>query len=78
MTKSQIDEEIDFIGASIQSYSNGMFASSLKKHQEKLLALMSDILLNPAFPQDELDKKKKQAISGIKSANPECDHKQSW
>ncbi len=68
MTKSQIDEEIDFIGASIQSYSNGMFASSLKKHQEKLLALMSDILLNPAFPQDELDKKKKQAISGIKSA----------
>jgi len=68
MSKSQIDEEIDFIGASLQSYSDGMFASSLKKHQEKLLALMSDILLNPAFPQDELDKKKKQAISGIKSA----------
>jgi predicted Zn-dependent peptidase len=37
----------------------------LKKHQEKVLELMTDVLYNPTFPQEELDKLKKQAISGL-------------
>ncbi len=67
-TKAQIDEEVDFIGANLSTFSNGIFASSLTKHQDKLLSLMSDILLNPAFPQEELDKLKKQAKSALKSS----------
>mgnify|MGYP006157184253 CR=1 FL=1 len=55
-SKNTIDEEIDFIGATLSTYSNGIFASSLTKHQDKLLSLMSDMLLNPAFPNEELDK----------------------
>lgn len=74
MTKAQIDEEIDFVGGSLSTFSNGMFASCLTKHQDKLLGLVSDMLLNPAFPQEELDKLKKQAKSALKSAktNPQA------
>ena len=64
-TKDELDEEVDFIGASLSAGSTSLFASSLKKHQEKVLELMSDVLYNPIFPQEELDKLKKQAISGL-------------
>lgn len=64
-TKDQLDEEVDFIGASLNASSTSIFASSLKKHQETVLQLMTDVLYNPVFPQEELDKLKKQAISGL-------------
>lgn len=67
-SKQQIDEEIDFIGASLSTFSTGIFGSSLTRHKEKLLTLMSDVLLNPVFPQDELEKVVAQTISGL-SAN---------
>ncbi|MBN1299926.1 MAG: insulinase family protein [Melioribacteraceae bacterium] len=67
-TKDQLDEEIDFIGASISTSPAGVFASSLSKHTEKLLDLMSDVVLNAVFKQEELDKIKKQTISGIKAS----------
>jgi predicted Zn-dependent peptidase len=64
-SKVQIDEEIDFIGASMSSSANGLFGSCLSKHSEKLLAVMSDVLLNPTFPQEEFDKDKRRAESGL-------------
>jgi len=64
-TKAELDEEIDFIGASLSASSTGLFGSSLTKHKDKLLDLMTDVLYNPAFPQDELDKLKKQTLSGL-------------
>lgn len=66
-TKEQIDEEVDFIGASLSTSSSGVFGSSLSKHKEKLLAIMADVTLNPSFPPEELDKIKKQTISGLQS-----------
>lgn len=66
-TKDQMDEEIDFIGASLSTNANSIYASSLTKHKEKLLELMTDILYHPVFPQEELEKVKKQTISGIAS-----------
>jgi predicted Zn-dependent peptidase len=67
-TKAQLDEAIDFIGASISSSERGLFGSSLTKHQDKVLALMSDMLLNPTFPAEEFDKLKKQTLSGLAQA----------
>ena len=64
-TKDQLDQEVDFIGASLSASATSMFASSLKKHQGKVLELMADVLFNPVFPQDELDKLKKQSLTGL-------------
>ncbi len=67
-SKADIDQAIDYIGASLSSSSNGIFATSLTKHQDKLLDIMSDILYNPSFPEDELAKIKKQVLSGLESS----------
>ncbi len=67
-TKAQLDEAIDFIGANIGSSATGLFGSGLTKHQDKVLALMSDMLLNPVFPAEEFEKLKKQTLSGLASA----------
>lgn len=72
-TKQQLDEEIDFIGATISTSANGVFAASLKKHQEKLLDIMADIILNADFKQEELDKIKKQTKSGIAQSKDDPD-----
>ncbi|MEQ8361220.1 MAG: insulinase family protein [Cyclobacteriaceae bacterium] len=64
-TKAQLDEEVDFIGASLNTSAYSLYASSLSKHTEKLLDLMTDVLYNPSFEQSELDKLKTQTISGI-------------
>jgi len=67
-TKDQINEQIDFIGASLFPSATGIYASSLTKHTKKLLDIMSDVLLNPVFKQNELDRLKKQTISSLKAA----------
>lgn len=64
-TKAQIDAEIDQIGADFSAWSSGIYASTLKKNNDKLLAVMADVVKNARFTQDELDKAKKQAISGL-------------
>ncbi|MFA6924435.1 MAG: insulinase family protein [Bacteroidales bacterium] len=73
-TKDQIDEQIDFIGATLNTSSNSIYASSLKKHTEKLLEVISDIVINAKFKQEELDKLKKQAKSSLEAIhnNPDA------
>ena len=70
MTKAELDEEVDFIGANLSTSGTGISASSLSKHQGKLLSLMSEIILNSDFKDEELEKLKKQTISGL-AANKE-------
>ncbi|MEN8191750.1 MAG: insulinase family protein [Bacteroidota bacterium] len=69
--KDQLDEEVDYIGGTLSTSSTSVYAYSLKKHSEKILELMADVVLNPAFNKDELDKLKKQTISGIKAGEDE-------
>ena len=64
-TKEEIDEQIDFIGASLNTSGQGISGSSLKKHFPTLMEIFSDVLLNSEFKQEELDKLKKQMISGL-------------
>jgi len=66
-SKGDIDEAVDFIGASFNTSSRGMFGASLTKHQDALLDIMTDVLYNPSFPEDELEKLKKQTISNLAS-----------
>jgi zinc protease len=66
-TKIQIDEQTDIIGASLFPSAGGIFGSVLKKNNEKLLELMSDIILHPSFPKEEFDKVVKQEKDGLES-----------
>ncbi|MEX2566419.1 MAG: pitrilysin family protein [Cyclobacteriaceae bacterium] len=73
-TKEELDEEIDFIGASLNAGSTSITGSSLKKHQKKLLELMTDVLYHPVFPQEELDKQKKQTLTGLATTKDDPDY----
>ena len=64
-TKDQINDEIDFIGGSLYASSKGIYASSLKKYTEKVLDILSDVAMNTQFNKEELEKKRKQTLSGI-------------
>ncbi|MCB9219143.1 MAG: insulinase family protein [Ignavibacteriales bacterium] len=65
----QISEELAMLGASINTGSNldmsTISMSSLKSNLDKSLDLYADVLLNPSFPENELERLKKQAIAGI-------------
>jgi predicted Zn-dependent peptidase len=64
-------KEQDFIGISVGAGAADDYmtvaAGGLKKHMNKMLELMTDAIYNPTFPQEEIDKLKKQTISGLKS-----------
>lgn len=66
-TKAEIDEAVDFIGASFSTSATGIYGSSLKRHMGSLMEVYSEVLLNPTFPDGELEKIKTQMISGLQS-----------
>lgn len=70
-TKAEIDETVDFIGATLSTHSKGIYARSLSKHSEQLLEIMSDVLLNPTFPPEELDKQITQYKTAIQANKEE-------
>ena len=72
-TKEQIDEEVDFIGASLFAGSTNVFASGLSKYSEKIMELMTDVAFNPTFPEEELEKIRKQTLSGLAQAKESPD-----
>jgi zinc protease len=66
-TKAQIDESVDFLGANLNTGSNGVFGSCLSKHRGEFLSIMSDVLLHPSFANEELEKLRKKTLSGMAS-----------
>lgn len=72
-SKDNIDSTTDFIGATLNVSPDGVYATSLKKHQTKLLELLSDVILNPDFKQTELDKIKTQTLSGLETEKDDPD-----
>ncbi|MHB1000674.1 MAG: M16 family metallopeptidase [Armatimonadota bacterium] len=69
-TADQIAAEEDFVGMDIGFGVDTEYASfsgySLTKYFGKMLDIMSDVLRNPTFPQDELDKLKSMRLSGLR------------
>lgn len=72
-TKEQLDEEVDFMGANIGASASGVYAGGLSKYKGEMMNILSDVLLNPVFPQSEFDKLIKQTLTGIEadSENPD-------
>ena len=66
-TKTQIDESVDFMGASLSTSATGVYGSCLVKHSREFLELMADVVLNPTFPSEELEKSRKQQLSNLVS-----------
>ncbi len=64
-TKDQLDKEIDLLGATLSTSATSIFASGLERNKEKLMEIVSDIILNSVFKQEELDKIKKQMLSAL-------------
>lgn len=65
MSKDEINEKIDFIGASLNAHAGGANGSCLKKHLDTYMKIYSEVVLNPKFTQEELDKIKTQTKSGL-------------
>ncbi|MFB6257422.1 MAG: M16 family metallopeptidase [Flavobacteriales bacterium] len=63
--RQKIAEQVDGMGASLETSGNSIYANSLRKHSGKLLDIMADVLMNPSFPKKELEKLKKQKKSNI-------------
>ncbi len=68
MTKAKLDEEIDFLGGSVNTSPFTANASSLKINFSKVFSLMSDVVLKPSLPADELEKIRKKEISSLKQS----------
>lgn len=67
-TKDQLDNEKDYIGASLDASESSLTLSCLTKHMDKGLTLMSDVLFNANFPESEFDRIKKQNESALMAA----------
>lgn len=72
-SKKQYIADKDEIAASIGVSSEFAYATSLTKHQDKLLDIFSDCILNPKFSNEELIKIRKKANSGLQANEKDPD-----
>lgn len=72
-TKALIDERIDALGASLYAGNEGVYASVLKKNLDPLLDILADVVRNPSFPEEELEKAKLRARSAVQQRQEDPD-----
>ena len=72
-SKAQLDEAIEFLGGSMSTSSQSASVSSLKGNFPSLLGLLSEVVLQPALSTEELEKIRKQTLSGIESNKDDAD-----
>ena len=72
-SKAQLDEAIEFLGGSMSTSSQSASVSSLKGNFPSLLGLLSEVVLQPALSSEELEKIRKQVLSGIESNKDDAD-----
>ncbi|MFM9060251.1 MAG: M16 family metallopeptidase, partial [Bacteroidota bacterium] len=66
-TKEELDEAIDGLGATLSTSSSGLYATCLSRNTTPLMALLGEILIQPAYRDQELERLRKQSISGLES-----------
>lgn len=70
LSSLEIAEEIDLLGASLFSGSGydttSISASALATHRRRVLEIMSDVIVNPSFPESEVDLYRRNTIEGLK------------
>lgn len=71
-SKSQIEETLDFLGASYSTSAAKEYAtlsmSFLKTDQKKIFPILKEIIVQPTFDKDEFDKRKRQLLVELEQA----------
>ncbi|WP_422083174.1 M16 family metallopeptidase [Ulvibacterium sp.] len=65
--KDTYNEEVDYMGATINFSSSGASASGLSKYADRILELLADAALNPNFTVEELEKERNILLDALKS-----------
>lgn len=70
LSSLEIAEEIDLLGASLYSASGydttSISASALSIHRRRLLEIMSNVIVNPSFPEHEVDLYRRNTVESLK------------
>lgn len=79
MSASQIADALGQLGSEFEHNVGEDFSwfqvSGLSLHQDKLLSIFSDVMLNPSFSEQELERERKNTLAGIRSL---IDHPDSF
>ncbi|MFN3695624.1 MAG: M16 family metallopeptidase, partial [Ignavibacterium sp.] len=71
-SKSQIDSLFNFYGSELSTSANydyaGMFIQIMKDNFETLLPVLSEVILKPTFPSEEIDKRKQRWLAELDQA----------
>jgi predicted Zn-dependent peptidase len=72
MTKSQMESELDFIGATLNTYASkesaGLSAKFAAKDRDKVLNIIKDVITAPAFNPAEFEKERQKLLVGLEQA----------
>lgn len=75
-TATQIAEEIDFVGGTLNSAASwdatNVNVLVLKKYLNVGIDILQDVVLNPTFPDEELERVKTQRLASIKQSKAEA------
>lgn len=67
--KEKLDEELDFIGANLSTYSSkefaGLSSKFASKDKDKMLTIIHEVLQEPVFNKDEFEKEKKRLLVNL-------------
>ena len=66
--KNEYNEEVDYLGASMNFSANGAYASGLSKYSDRILELMAEAATQPNFTQEEFDTEKTKEKENLKSS----------
>lgn len=71
-TKTKIEEELDFIGASLSTYASkesaGLSSKFASKDADKVLPILKEVLIDPIFDKDEFEKERKRVLTSFDQA----------
>ena len=72
MTKAKIEEELDFVGASVNTYAtketSGVSAKFATKDRDKVMNIVRDVMLTPTFDEKEFEKGKQLMLARLEQA----------
>ena len=66
--KDVYNEEVDYLGASMNFGADGAYASGLSQYSDRILELMAEGAIQPNFTQEEFDTEKNKEKENLKSS----------